>query len=157
MSIGARFARLPFARAHIIHIGVGVGASLSAGQDGLASGLAARRRLGFMNGVYDVLVGGGFTSRALVGGGLGGVAVGVGPVGQTAQTGLVADLAGDEGEDVVETVELAVELVIGVGDDVVLFVGGHHQVGEGVANTVKEEAAVFAFFGFGGLRKVLRG
>lgn len=48
---------------------------------------------------------------------------------ETAQAGLLADLPCDVRENRVEAIELMVELVVRIGDYVVLLVGRHHQIG----------------------------
>lgn len=73
-------------------------------------------------------MGGGLPARSLTGGRLHGVPVGVGPMGKTPQTRFIADLVPDVRKDGVDAVKLAVQFVIRVGDDMVLLVGGHHEV-----------------------------
>ena len=150
VSSSPRLATLSLAAASIIHIRIGVCATLPTGQDRLASGLTPGRRLGLVQCVRQILVGRGLPARTLVRRRLGGVAVGVRPVSETAHTGLFTDLTRNVWVYGIHTEQLAIELVVGVGHDVVLLIGGHHQVGEGISDTIEEEAAIFVFFWFGG-------
>jgi hypothetical protein len=96
-----------------------------------------------------------FTTRPVIRRSLCGSLVGVGPVRQAAQAGLVADLSGNERENSIQADNLAVQLFVCIGDHMVLFIGCHHQIREALSNTIEEESAVSALGRLSWLRKLL--
>lgn len=68
----------------------------------------------------------------------------VGPVVETAQAGLLANLPRDVRENRVEAKELMVELVVRISDYVVLLVGRHHQIGQRAPDAIEEQPAILA-------------
>jgi hypothetical protein len=97
--------------------------------DSITPRLAAASGFGFVKDVRQILsMGHGFPARTLVGCCLCSTLVGVCPVGQTAQTSFLADLACNVWENGIQADDLAVQFLVRIGDYVVFLIGGHHQV-----------------------------
>ena len=82
--------------------------------------------------------------------------VGIGPMRKATQTSFLADLIGNVGEHGIQPNDLAVQLFIRIGNDVVLLVSRHHEVGKVLSHAIEEEPAVFTLGRLGGLGELLQ-
>jgi hypothetical protein len=129
-----------------------------AGQHNLPSSFAARCNIRIVQRVGEMLVvdGGRLTTWTFVyRHGLRSALVRVGPVTETAQAGLLANLSGNMWEDRIQTEELVIEFIIGARDDMVFFVGGQHQVRDRMTDAIIEQSAILAFLELRNLWSVL--
>lgn len=140
-------------RTGVIKIRIGMSATVLTSRRRLALRLSSLHIMESMGQILPMRRS--FSTRALVRSSLNRVPVGVGPVCQTAQTRLVTDLICNVWKYGIEAEELAVQFIVRVRKDVILFVGGHHKVREGAASPIEEHAAVFALLGFRRLREIL--
>jgi hypothetical protein len=105
--------------------------------------------------MHKVFIRRSLSARTLSGCSLRSVSIGIGPVVEAPQTGLITDLTSNKRVYRVQTHNLTVKFVIRVRDDMVFLICCHHQVGKGMSDTIEKDKAVFALWGFGGLGKVL--
>jgi hypothetical protein len=76
-------------------------------------------------------------------------------VSEATQPGLFTHFSGDVGVNCLEAKELMVELVVGICNHVVLFVGRHHQVGQRASDSIKKQPSVSTLLRLDILRVIL--